>query len=90
MTIPSGVTSIGEAFSGCNALTDVYYGGTLWASVRIDGYNTKLTSATIHYNSSGAAILSFARAGTSAEATVRVAAGITGAKALCAAREITF
>ncbi|MCD8004935.1 MAG: S-layer homology domain-containing protein, partial [Oscillospiraceae bacterium] len=56
VTIGSGVTSIGiSAFSNCTGLTDVYYSGseTDWATISIDIGNTYLTSATIHYNSTG-------------------------------------
>ena len=56
VSIPSSVTSIGNsAFFKCNNLNDVYYSGTQtqWSQISIDRYNTPLTSATIHYNSSG-------------------------------------
>ncbi len=56
VTIPDSVTSIGElAFSGCTGLTDVYYGGSEaeWNEIKIYGDNEHLTSATIHYNSTG-------------------------------------
>ncbi len=55
ITIPVSVTSIGSwAFSNCSVLTDVYYGGTAdqWAQIYIDSFNTSLTDATVHYNSS--------------------------------------
>ena len=56
--LPVGVTSISNrTFYECSSLTDVYYAGTKaqWKSITIVGaYNTPLTSATIHYNSSGA------------------------------------
>lgn len=54
VTIPSSVTSIRKyAFQDCASLTDVYYGGTeeQWKAISIQQYNTNLTSATIHYNS---------------------------------------
>ena len=57
VTIPNSVTSIGwGAFGGCTGLTDVYYKGTeaQWQQISIDSYgNSRLTSATIHYNSTG-------------------------------------
>ncbi len=57
VTIPDSVTSIDDgAFAGCTSLTDVYYGGSEddWNEIEIVGYNEGLTSATIHYNSTGA------------------------------------
>ena len=56
ITIPDSVTSIGYgAFRDCTSLTDVYYAGSEdeWAEISIGDYNTYLTSATIHYNSTG-------------------------------------
>ncbi|OUQ55598.1 hypothetical protein B5E58_12055 [Tyzzerella sp. An114] len=56
ITIPDSVTSIGQfAFSDCDSLTDVYYGGSKaeWAAISIGTFNEDLTSATIHYNSTG-------------------------------------
>ena len=56
VTIGNGVTSIGKnAFYWCDSLTDVYYGGseTEWAAISIGSSNEGLTSATIHYNSTG-------------------------------------
>ena len=53
VVIGDSVTSIGRsAFSDCDSLTDVYYTGTEeeWAKISIGGYNSKLTSAEIHYN----------------------------------------
>ena len=55
VTIPESVTSIGKgAFHNCTSLKDVYYGGTekQWKGIEIGIYNDRLTSATIHYNSS--------------------------------------
>jgi hypothetical protein len=44
-----------KAFYDCRSLTDVYYRGnaTEWAAITIGNGNTKLTSATIHYNYTG-------------------------------------
>ena len=56
VVIPDSVTSIGDwAFYQCSSLTDVYYGGSEneWNAISIGGYNTPLTKATIHYNSTG-------------------------------------
>ena len=58
VTIPDSVTNIGDAaFSYCRSLTDVYYGGSEsdWEKIKIGDNNTKLTDATIHYNSTGPA-----------------------------------
>ena len=54
VTIPVSVTSIDRyAFGGCNALTDVYYGGTEAQWFAIVNYygNDPLTTANIHYAS---------------------------------------
>lgn len=56
IVIGNGVTSIGHsAFRNCSGLTDVYYTGTQaqWNAITIDFDNAPLTSATIHYNSTG-------------------------------------
>lgn len=57
ITIPNSLISIGNwAFSSCNHLTDVYYTGSEaeWNAIQIGSNgNEPLTSATIHYNSSG-------------------------------------
>lgn len=56
ITIPDSVTSIRSgAFYKCSRLTDVYYSGgeEQWSAITIGSDNTPLTSATIHYNSSG-------------------------------------
>ncbi len=56
VTIPVSVTSIGSyAFDKCTSLTDVYYGGSEaeWNAIEIGSYNDYLTSATVHYNSTG-------------------------------------
>ena len=56
IVIPDSVTSIGSrAFGYCTSLTDVYYAGSEdeWETISISYGNTYLTSATIHYNSTG-------------------------------------
>jgi len=56
VTIPDSVTSIEySAFDDCSSLTDVYYSGSQedWAKITIDFINECLTSANIHYNSTG-------------------------------------
>lgn len=56
VTMGKGVKKIGTwAFDECRRLEDVYYGGTEeeWREISISWSNTALTSATIHYNSSG-------------------------------------
>lgn len=56
ITIPQSVTSIGKsAFESSKNLTDVYYFGSEdeWDKISIGLYNDPLTSATIHYNSTG-------------------------------------
>ena len=56
IAIPNEVTSIGSsAFYFCTNLSDVYYSGTdaEWSTISISTYNEDLTSATIHYNSTG-------------------------------------
>ncbi|MCD7767890.1 MAG: dockerin type I domain-containing protein [Oscillospiraceae bacterium] len=56
VVIEDGVTSIGSfAFYECSSLTDVYYGGSEddWNTITIGSDNDPLTSATIHYNSTG-------------------------------------
>ena len=59
IAIPDSVTSIGPfAFYDCTDLRDVYYSGTeaYWEGITIGRGNYLLTSATIHYNSSGPCI----------------------------------
>lgn len=68
VTIPDSVTSIGHsAFYKCSSLTNVYYGGNAaeWQAIRISSDNAPLTSATIHYNSSGPEDLTIYNAATS-------------------------
>ncbi len=53
IVIPDSVTTIDNgAFYGCNSLTDVYFTGTeeQWNSIVINGFNSNLKNATIHYN----------------------------------------
>jgi hypothetical protein len=53
VVIPQSVSSIGQsAFSVCTSLTNVYYVGSeeQWKNISIGYNNSKLTSATIHYN----------------------------------------
>lgn len=50
ITLPASLTNIGEyAFSGCDKLETVKYGGTQaqWVQIKIDDYNDKLTGAKI-------------------------------------------
>ena len=55
VTIPSSVTSIGDAaFSYCDNLSKVFYGGandTEWSGITINYNNTKLTNAARYYYS---------------------------------------
>ncbi|MFR3811249.1 MAG: hypothetical protein ACLTXT_01745 [Ruminococcus callidus] len=47
-----GITSVGEyAFDQCDALTDVYFGGTqeAWDMVSVGFCNDALTGAVLHY-----------------------------------------
>ncbi|MCD8358465.1 MAG: leucine-rich repeat protein [Oscillospiraceae bacterium] len=59
ITIPNSITYIGSfVFMFCRNLTDIYYSGSEseWKEISISGGNSSyLTSATIHYNSTGAA-----------------------------------
>ncbi|MCD8025420.1 MAG: leucine-rich repeat protein [Clostridiales bacterium] len=55
ITIPDSVTSIIRyAFYNCSSLSDIYYAGSEaeWNEISIGDYNTCLTNATIHYNTS--------------------------------------
>ncbi len=57
ISIPYGVITVGDwSFYGCDSLTDVYYSSSEndWNAIEIGEYNAPLTSATIHYNSTGA------------------------------------
>ena len=52
VTIPASVTHIGAmAFYQCDALTDVYYGGTedMWQEITIGSDNDPLLNATVHF-----------------------------------------
>ncbi len=56
VTIPVSLISIGKgAFAFCRNLSDVYYAGSEaeWNAIEIGSNNDYLTSATIHYNSTG-------------------------------------
>ncbi len=56
ITLPDSLESIsGAAFEYCSKLSDVYYEGTeeQWNSIDIGTVNDYLTSATIHFNSTG-------------------------------------
>lgn len=56
VTIPKSIKVIGtDAFVNCSNIRNVYYGGskTEWEEVLIYGGNECLTSAWIHYNSTG-------------------------------------
>ena len=61
ITIPEGVTSIGErAFDGCEELTDVYFNGSRseWKKITILDGNTFLQNAKIHYAEEGISVTS--------------------------------
>ena len=58
ISIPDSVTSIGNhSFEYCYSLTDVYYSGTKdqWNKISIGSYNSELTNANIHFNSTAPA-----------------------------------
>lgn len=60
ITIPYSITRIGtSAFTSCNNLTDVYYGGTQaqWNSIYFGSGNNYLTSAAIHYEAAPTSII---------------------------------
>ena len=55
ITIPDSVLIMEEnAFSGCSALKDVYFNGSesMWKEISVDGGNTVLDSANIHFDTS--------------------------------------
>ena len=57
ISIPSTVTAVDDyAFSGCDALTDVWFGGTQaqWSEITIGSNNEPLLSADIHFSESAA------------------------------------
>ena len=53
ISIPASVTGIGDAFSSCSELADVYYGGTngQWCQISFNGNNNELFAAEVHYAS---------------------------------------
>ena len=56
VTIPDSMTSIGEAaFYSCSSLKNIYYGGdkNQWKEIDIGFNNDSLSTAIIHYNSTG-------------------------------------
>ncbi|MCD8066735.1 MAG: leucine-rich repeat protein [Oscillospiraceae bacterium] len=56
ITMPDSIISIDNStFYGCSGLSDVYYAGNEddWNAIEIGTDNEYLTSATIHYNSTG-------------------------------------
>ena len=56
VAVPTSMERVKEmAFRGCKKLTDVYYASSEadWKKIVIDDDNQYLTSATIHYNSTG-------------------------------------
>lgn len=55
VTIPVSVTGIASDAFYITGLTDIYYGGDAqaWSDIAIAGGNAPLSSATIHYNSTG-------------------------------------
>ena len=58
ITLPGSLAEIEQyAFRQCNSITDVYYAGSeeSWNAISIGVDNEDLTSATIHYNSTGPA-----------------------------------
>lgn len=60
VVVPNSVTSIGNsAFHNCTSLTDVYYSSSedQWDVISIGSDNEPLTSAIIHYNSTGPQII---------------------------------
>lgn len=67
ISIPASVTSIEYAAFYNTSLTDVYYGGTEeeWNAIQIGEYNSHLTGANIHYNSTYAEVSSVSEDGRS-------------------------
>lgn len=56
ISLPESIVDVSiSAFSSCSKLKNVYFVGneTQWNAIKISSFNTPLTSATIHYNSSG-------------------------------------
>ena len=50
--IPAGISAIGSyAFFGCEALEDIYFGGTeeQWNNVVVSSYNDALDNVTVHF-----------------------------------------
>lgn len=59
--IPASVINIGtQAFSYCDSLTDIYFGGSKeqWEHVNIERGNSSLDNATVHFGSDKTPILS--------------------------------
>lgn len=67
VSIPASVTSIGYATFYNTSIEDVYYAGTeeQWKAIQIGKYNSDLTKANIHYNSTYAEVSSVSSDGRS-------------------------